>query len=45
MLIFGLAMMLMMIWRPQGLLPPRPRRYHVSDSGSGAGGASAGGAA
>lgn len=27
MLIFGLAMMLMMIWRPQGLLPPLPRRY------------------
>lgn len=29
MLIFGLAMMLMMIWRPQGLLPPLPRRYNV----------------
>lgn len=28
MLIFGLAMMLMMIWRPQGLLPPLPRRYN-----------------
>ena len=27
MLIFGLAMMLMMIWRPQGLLPCLPRRY------------------
>jgi branched-chain amino acid transport system permease protein len=27
MLIFGLAMMGMMIWRPQGLLPPPPRRY------------------
>lgn len=27
MLIFGLAMMIMMIWRPQGLLPPLPRRY------------------
>lgn len=27
MLIFGLAMMLMMIWRPQGLLPPLPRTY------------------
>lgn len=27
MLIFGLAMMVMMIWRPQGLLPPLPRRY------------------
>ncbi|MDD2967309.1 MAG: branched-chain amino acid ABC transporter permease [Desulfovibrionaceae bacterium] len=29
MLLFGLAMMLMMIWRPQGLLPPLPRRYNV----------------
>lgn len=29
MLIFGLAMMVMMIWRPQGLLPPRPRCYHA----------------
>lgn len=29
MLIFGLAMMLMMIWRPQGLLPPLPRRYRL----------------
>lgn len=29
MLIFGLAMMLMMIWRPQGLLPPLPRRYLI----------------
>ena len=29
MLIFGLAMMLMMIWRPQGLLPPLPRQYKV----------------
>lgn len=27
MLIFGLAMMIMMIWRPQGLLPPLPRHY------------------
>ena len=27
MLIFGLAMMLMMIWRPQGLFPCLPRRY------------------
>ena len=27
MLIFGLAMMVMMIWRPQGLFPPLPRRY------------------
>lgn len=30
MLIFGLAMMIMMIWRPQGLLPPLPRKYQVS---------------
>lgn len=29
MLIFGLAMMIMMIWRPQGLLPPLPRTYAV----------------
>ena len=27
MLIFGLVMVLMMIWRPQGLLPMR--RHHV----------------
>lgn len=27
MLVFGAAMMLMMIFRPQGLLPPRRRRY------------------
>lgn len=30
MLIFGLAMMLMMIWRPQGLLPPLQRRYPLA---------------
>lgn len=30
MLIFGLAMMIMMIWRPQGLLPPLPRRYPLA---------------
>ena len=29
MLVFGLAMMVMMIWRPQGLLPPLPRHYDV----------------
>ncbi len=29
MLLFGLAMMLMMIWRPQGLLPALPRLYAV----------------
>ena len=28
-LVFGLALMVMMIVRPQGLLPPRPRRYAV----------------
>ena len=27
MLVFGLAMMIMMVVRPQGLLPPAPRRY------------------
>ena len=26
-LVFGIALMVMMIVRPQGLLPPRPRRY------------------
>lgn len=31
MLIFGLAMMIMMVWRPQGLLPPLPRRYKVRE--------------
>lgn len=36
MLIFGLAMMLMMIWRPQGLLPPRPRCYSVTPKGGAA---------
>ncbi|GHV54287.1 branched-chain amino acid ABC transporter permease [Deltaproteobacteria bacterium] len=30
MLIFGLAMMLMMIFRPQGILPPRRRAYDVA---------------
>lgn len=29
MLIFGLAMMIMMVVRPQGLLPPLPRNYNV----------------
>lgn len=33
MLIFGLAMMIMMIWRPQGLLPPKPRRYPLAEVG------------
>ncbi|WP_297218604.1 branched-chain amino acid ABC transporter permease [uncultured Desulfovibrio sp.] len=36
MLIFGLAMMLMMIWRPQGLMPPRARRYAVTTRAEGA---------
>lgn len=36
MLIFGLAMMIMMIWRPQGLLPPLPRRYAAPPRRSGA---------
>ncbi|MBQ1539787.1 MAG: branched-chain amino acid ABC transporter permease, partial [Desulfovibrio sp.] len=31
MLCFGLAMMIMMVWRPQGLMPPRPRRYRIPD--------------
>lgn len=29
MMLFGLAMMVMMVWRPQGLLPPRVRRYRI----------------
>ena len=29
MLVFGLVMMIMMVVRPQGLLPPSPRRYDV----------------
>ncbi len=29
MLIFGFAMMAMMVWRPQGLLVPAIRKYHV----------------
>lgn len=36
MLIFGLAMMIMMIWRPQGLLPPLPRRYGTPPPRAGA---------
>jgi branched-chain amino acid transport system permease protein len=34
MLIFGLAMMIMMIVRPQGLLPPLPRRYGPRPGGT-----------
>jgi len=30
MLIFGAAMVVMMIFRPQGLIPPRPRQYDLS---------------
>lgn len=37
MLIFGLAMMVMMVWRPQGLLPPLPRHYKINLRGTGAG--------
>ncbi len=29
MLVFGLAMIIMMIFRPQGILPPPPRKYNV----------------
>ena len=36
MLIFGLAMMVMMIWRPQGLFPPLPRRYAMPPPEEGA---------
>lgn len=32
MLIFGIALMVMMIIRPQGILPPRPRAYALSDT-------------
>jgi branched-chain amino acid transport system permease protein len=28
-LIFGIALVIMMIFRPQGILPPRPLEYHV----------------
>lgn len=35
MLFYGLAMMLMMIYRTQGLLPPRPRTYRLDDVGGG----------
>lgn len=31
MLIFGAAMVLMMIFRTQGILPPRPREYPIGD--------------
>ncbi len=30
MLIFGLALMIMMVIRPQGILPPRPKKYTLS---------------
>ncbi|MDE7241811.1 branched-chain amino acid ABC transporter permease [Desulfovibrio sp.] len=36
MLIFGLAMMVMMIWRPQGLFPPLARRYAMPPPEEGA---------
>ncbi|MDY0274353.1 MAG: branched-chain amino acid ABC transporter permease [Desulfomicrobium sp.] len=35
MLVFGAAMVLMMIFRNQGLLPPRPKHYDVSSLGQG----------
>ena len=31
MLVFGLALMVMMVIRPQGIIPPRPRRYKLCD--------------
>lgn len=37
MLMFGLAMMLMMVWRPQGLLPCLPRRYGGAPAAAGNG--------
>ena len=37
MLIFGLVLILMMIWRPQGLLPVRRRHVHI-DAGRAPGG-------
>lgn len=37
MLIFGGAMIAMMIFRTEGILPPRPRRYVLSDESSGEG--------
>lgn len=38
MMVFGAAMVLMMIFRNQGLLPPGPKHYHVNSDVS-AGGA------
>jgi branched-chain amino acid transport system permease protein len=31
MLVFGAAMVVMMIFRPQGILPPTPRTYDLED--------------
>jgi len=31
-MIFGLAMIVMMIFRTQGILPPTPRTYPVGDA-------------
>jgi branched-chain amino acid transport system permease protein len=39
MLVFGAAMVVMMIFRTQGLLPARPRRYRLPEAGEGEGGA------
>ncbi|MBP8815686.1 MAG: branched-chain amino acid ABC transporter permease, partial [Desulfobulbus sp.] len=33
MLFYGLAMMFMMIYRTQGILPPRPRIYRLDRAG------------
>ena len=33
MLVFGIAMMVMMVVRTQGLLPPRPRRFNLDRAG------------
>lgn len=37
MLVFGAAMVVMMIFRTQGILPPRPRRYRLDGNGEGEG--------
>lgn len=34
MILFAAAMVLMMVFRPQGLIPPRRRKYPVGDSGA-----------
>jgi branched-chain amino acid transport system permease protein len=37
MLVFGVAMVVMMIFRTQGILPARPRRYRLPEAGEGEG--------